>query len=69
MVLPVANSVGALCVIGSVGRGIGGGIVNSGPDGFFCGNVNLTAMPQPTGTLAGLLERRSLHRTLAHFFR
>ena len=53
-VFPVANSVGTLCVIGSVGRGVGGGIVNSGPDGFFYGSVNLNAMPQPTGTVAVL---------------
>ena len=50
-VFPVANSVGTLCVIGSVGRGVGGGIVNSGPDGYFYGNVNLNAMPQPVGTV------------------
>ncbi|MDB4780253.1 VCBS repeat-containing protein [Planctomycetota bacterium] len=50
-VFPVSNSVGTLCVIGSVGRGVGGGIVNSGSDGFFYGSVNLNAMPQPVGTV------------------
>ena len=48
-VFPVSNSVGTLCVIGSVGRGVGGGIVNSGPDGFSLRHVNLNAMPQPVG--------------------
>ncbi|MDB4426381.1 VCBS repeat-containing protein [bacterium] len=51
-IFPVANSVGTLCVIGDVGRGVGGGILNSGPDGAFFGMVDLTAIPQPTGTTA-----------------
>ena len=47
-VLPVSNSVGLLSVVGNVGRGVGRAIVNSGPDGLFCGRVN--AMLQPVGT-------------------
>ncbi|MGB0332482.1 MAG: FG-GAP repeat domain-containing protein, partial [Planctomycetota bacterium] len=50
-VFPVSNSVGTLCVIGSIGPGVGGGTVNSGPDGFFYGSVDLNAMPQPVGTV------------------
>ncbi|MBL6755280.1 MAG: hypothetical protein ISQ11_02635 [Planctomycetes bacterium] len=47
---PIPNSVGTLCVTGSVGRGVG--ILNSGPAGVFRGVVDLTALPQPTGPIA-----------------
>jgi len=53
-VSPVNNSQGTLCVVGDVGRGVGGGILNSGPGGRLQGNVNLNAMPQPTGTVSVL---------------
>ena len=53
-VFPVANSQGTLCIIGNIGRGAGGGIINSGPLGVLDGQVDLTAVPQPTGPVAVL---------------
>jgi hypothetical protein len=46
---PIPNSLGTLCVTDSVGRGVGGSVLNSGPGGAFRGVVDLTALPQPTG--------------------
>ena len=50
--IPPFGSQGAICVAGNIGRGVGGGILNSGPDGFFFGSVNLNAVPQPAGPVA-----------------
>ncbi|MEM9380402.1 MAG: vanadium-dependent haloperoxidase [Planctomycetota bacterium] len=49
-----AVSQGRLCLTGSVGRGVGGGVKQSGLTGVFEGVVDLTAMPQPTGSVAVL---------------
>ena len=49
---PPSGSQGAICVSGNIGRGVGGGVLNSGSDGFFYGNVNLNAVPQPSGPVA-----------------
>ena len=49
---PPFGSQGAICVSGNIGRGVGGGVLNSGPDGFFFGSVNLNAVPQPSGPVA-----------------
>jgi hypothetical protein len=49
----VANpggSAGNLCVVGSIGRGVGGGVLNSGATGSFTGPVDLDMIPTPTGT-------------------
>ena len=51
---PVPNSQGTLCVIGDVGRGVGGGIFNAGPEGAHLGYANLLNMPQPNGAVAVL---------------
>ena len=48
-VFPLANSQGTLCVIGDIGRGVGGGIVNAGSLGVFEIAVDLTTMPQGSG--------------------
>ena len=49
-VFPVANSEGRLCVVGNVGRGVGGGILFSGTTGTFLGSINVNAIAQPSGT-------------------
>ncbi|MDB4780254.1 hypothetical protein OAG46_00490, partial [Planctomycetota bacterium] len=49
---PVPNSQGTLCVIGDVGRGVGGGIFNAGLAGAHIGYANLLSMPQPNGPIA-----------------
>jgi len=46
------NCQGVLCVGGSIGRGVGGGILTSGAAGTFSGTVDLAAMTQPTGPVA-----------------
>jgi hypothetical protein len=51
---PVPNSQGTLCVIGDVGRGVGGGIFNAGLAGAHLGYANLLSMPQPNGPIAVL---------------
>jgi len=51
---PVPNSQGTLCVIGDVGRGVGGGIFNAGLEGAHIGYANLLSMPQPNGPIAVL---------------
>ena len=51
---PVPNSQGTLCVIGDVGRGVGGGIFNAGPEGAHLSYANLLNMPQPNGAVAVL---------------
>ena len=51
-VFPVANSQGTLCIIGNIGRGAGGGIINSGALGVLQGQLDLAALPQPTGAVA-----------------
>ena len=46
----VPDSQGVLCLAGNVGRFVGPGqIVNSSASGGFSLNVNLNAMPTPTG--------------------
>ncbi len=46
---PIPNGLGTLCGTGSVGRGVGGAVLNSGPWGVFKGIVGLMSMPQPRG--------------------
>ncbi len=48
----VANpggSAGNLCVVGNIGRGVGGGVLSSGSTGSFTGLVDLDMIPTPTG--------------------
>ena len=48
----VANaggSAGNLCVVGALGRGVGGGVFNSGSTGSFTGLVDMDMIPTPTG--------------------
>ncbi|MEM1448831.1 MAG: VCBS repeat-containing protein [Planctomycetota bacterium] len=52
----VPNSVGVLCVGGSIGRFVGAGQVqNSGNDGMFTLPIDVTALPTPTGPVAALV--------------
>ncbi|MDA7650720.1 vanadium-dependent haloperoxidase [bacterium] len=48
---PVPGSAGTLCVLGSIGRGVGGGVLSAGTTGTMIGAVDLSAMPQPTGAV------------------
>ncbi|MEM6571927.1 MAG: VCBS repeat-containing protein [Planctomycetota bacterium] len=49
-VVGAGGSLGVLCLGGSVGRYVGPGqILSSGLDGAFALNIDLTAVPQPTG--------------------
>ncbi|MEM9378387.1 MAG: VCBS repeat-containing protein [Planctomycetota bacterium] len=49
---PVSGSVGRLCLMGSIGRFVGPGqVLNSGAAGAFCLPIDLTALPQPTGSV------------------
>ncbi len=41
------GSAGNLCVAGSIGRGVGGGVQTSGATGEFTGNVDLDMIPTP----------------------
>ena len=45
------NSEGFLCLSGSIGRGVGGVIGNSGPSGTFTVAADLGSLPQPTGNV------------------
>ena len=49
--LPVPGSIGRLCVSGSVGRAVGG-VLDSGTLGTLVAQVDLAAIPQPTGPVA-----------------
>ena len=49
------GSRGNLCLAGSIGRRVGGAIVNSGAAGAIDLRTNLTAMPQPAGAVAVLV--------------
>jgi probable HAF family extracellular repeat protein len=51
-VFPVSNSQGYLCLGSSIGRAVGGVVLNSGITGSISVQVNLTAMPQPLGPVA-----------------
>jgi hypothetical protein len=44
--------VGNLCLSGSIGRVVGGQILNSGFFGGFATDVDLTSLPQPAGAVA-----------------
>ncbi|MEM9381395.1 MAG: hypothetical protein AAGB93_15685 [Planctomycetota bacterium] len=44
---------GNLCLGGSIGRGVGGEIYNSGPSGTASAPVDWNAIPQPMGPVAG----------------
>lgn len=46
------NSEGFLCLAGSIGRGVGGIIGNSGPSGTFTVAADLRSLPQPTGNVS-----------------
>ncbi len=48
------GSQGNLCLGGAIGRGVGGAIVNSGFFGSFGVQVDLTALPQPAGSVPAL---------------
>jgi len=47
----VPGSIGRLCVSGSVGRAVGG-VLDSGTLGTLVAQVDLAAIPQPTGPVA-----------------
>ncbi|MEZ6015700.1 MAG: hypothetical protein R3F49_11335 [Planctomycetota bacterium] len=50
---PMAGgSTGTICLAGAVGRGVGNSIVSSGATGVVSVLADLTAMPQPTGSVA-----------------
>lgn len=49
--LPVPGSIGRLCVSGSIGRAVGG-VLDSSTLGTPVAQVDLTAIPQPTGPVA-----------------
>lgn len=51
-VFPVPNSQGVLCLSGSIGRSVGGSVLNSGPGGAFYATVDISVMPQPGGPVA-----------------
>ncbi|MBL6756253.1 MAG: hypothetical protein ISQ11_07575 [Planctomycetes bacterium] len=46
------NSEGFLCLAGSIGRGVGSVIGNSGPSGTFTVAADLRSLPQPTGNVS-----------------
>lgn len=46
------GSIGVLCLGGSIGRVVGGQILNSGPLGAFSIDANIAALPIPTGPVA-----------------
>ncbi|MEM6674208.1 MAG: VCBS repeat-containing protein [Planctomycetota bacterium] len=49
---PVPGSVGRLCLMGEIGRFNGPGeVLSAGPAGSFCLPIDLTAIPQPTGSV------------------
>ncbi|QDV07970.1 hypothetical protein Poly30_35060 [Planctomycetes bacterium Poly30] len=53
--VPLAGmGAGNLCLGGDIGRGVGGQIYNSGATGTITANVDWTALPTPTGTVAAI---------------
>jgi hypothetical protein len=48
------GSQGNICLGGSIGRSVGGVVINSGATGSVAAIADLTAMPQPTGPVAVL---------------
>ncbi|QDV05790.1 Alkaline elastase YaB precursor [Planctomycetes bacterium Poly30] len=50
--VPAMNSMGNLCLGGSIGRGVGGQVYFSGAAGAVEASANLFAIPMPTGTVA-----------------
>ena len=46
------GSQGNLCLGGQIGRGVGGQIINSGPDGMIMTPANLMSHPTPSGPVA-----------------
>jgi hypothetical protein len=64
--LPVPGSIGRLCVSGSIGRAVGG-VLDSSTLGTLVAQVDLTAIPQPTGPVAvqpgETLHFQAWHRT------
>ncbi|MEZ6013838.1 MAG: sialidase family protein [Planctomycetota bacterium] len=50
----VQGSSGDLCLGGAIGRGVGGVIFNTGASGTTRVEADLTALPQPTGSVAAL---------------
>ena len=52
IVFQPGGSQGNLCLAGSIGRVVGGQILNSGFFGGFGVDVDMTALPQPMGTVA-----------------
>ncbi|MEM1450533.1 MAG: hypothetical protein AAGI22_15550 [Planctomycetota bacterium] len=53
--VPMAGGgMGNLCLGGSVGRGVGGQIYNSGASGTASAPIDWNAIPQPTGAVVGL---------------
>ena len=50
-----AGSAGNLCLAGSIGRSVAGGIANTGNTGMISGAVDWTTLPQPTSTVAAMV--------------
>ena len=48
------GSAGNLCLGGSIGRGVGGGIKSSGSAGAFSGTVDLDAIPTGNGSMSAM---------------
>ncbi len=51
-IIQPGGSQGILCLSGSIGRVVGGQVLNSGFFGGFAVDVDLTSLPQPTGSVA-----------------
>ncbi len=48
------GAAGNICLGGSIGRGVGVGILNSGPDGSITTPAMLSSLPTPTGPVAAI---------------
>jgi hypothetical protein len=48
------GGVGTICLGGNIGRGVAGGVYNSGGDGAFGGFADLNNLPQPAGSVAAV---------------
>lgn len=49
-----AGSAGNLCLGGNIGRGVAGGITNTGSAGMISGSVDWTNLPQPAGPVSAM---------------
>lgn len=54
-VMNPGGSAGNLCLGGDIGRGVAGGIANTGSTGMISGAVDWTSLPQPGGSVAAMV--------------